>query len=110
MTLASKDCTVALAFPLLLLPPLPLCRNVGDNDNTNDDSGGGRGSGGSNKDNSSNSGGVSGCAPLVFVRLTHRGAPKIWLTMTKWGLPERYFQEKPTVGFNEILMNLDYLW
>jgi hypothetical protein len=34
--------------------------------------------------------------PCCFVRLASRGAPKIWLTTTKWGLLKRSFQDKPT--------------
>jgi hypothetical protein len=126
MCLVAKDCTYALpASPLLLPPPLLLCQNVGgngnnnnNNDNHDDDGGSSDGGGGSNKDNIDKSSCMGGCAPLFFFRLACRGASKIgiqWQIGDCWkGLFKTNqliaFSYDKSVGFNMMLINLDYLW
>jgi hypothetical protein len=93
MCLAAKDRTVVLAFPLLLLPPLLLCCNVSSNgeDNDNDDGG----SVAATKTPTATAVVWVVACPCFFVKFASRCAQKHLLPTAKWGLPERFFQDKP---------------
>ncbi len=59
-------------------------------------------------------GSVCTVRPCCFVRLVQISAPKIWQTTAYWGSPRSSIQDHinlgESVGFIEILINLDFLW